>query len=712
MNERSLHNIRTYLQNEDVQERIRQNIQRGHLEATVTIGRAARLFGFTENQLRDWEDRGLLKPLRPTGPTGQRQYSPAELDKLAIIKELMDEGGYAPGSIPADVDRVWDLVSSEPKVQVSSDGVNRTEYLHLDQRIDKANEESFWRYYGSHVLRLSLMLICEDLPETIAGLILPLRENGISASIRHTSDLPRVGESLIGWLGWNRSFYTFLEPAPSFEYPTDFRVVPLKATEEDSAKDNTLIVVQRKAKPLILSISVVEIVRRLLAPLYQVKDWRPYFGQGMRDLLYLAPDFNSSGNLLDDTLNGFADMIVRLGGQTDDGQDRWRFCCILLPENPKLPLQQRSLIVRAQSKHSPHEVGVTVISPDKYVNSPTLRAYQSGHIVYQPEIAAKDTAIALRELEGPIQSVVALSVGGESGEPIAVLYVVSDQEHSFSLEDRRILRMMASIVEEVLMTYQARQQVTDKLRDLIKKPDVIDALFENFLSENDFHADVEKLLKEIKKRMAESGKQLAKEEITYTDLSTQPRTDESESGKSFLSLIAVDIDNQSNLSNRYGDRVTRSLTYEVGGRILDELRGSNQRLYHIYADRFYITLLGRTLEQAREKAQELKKALAGPYRFDAMRISGDQQAGTASMLVLSDIAVRLGVASFSYSKLEDLLQRYATGTSGIEVREIITRALDQALEKGRDEGGDVIITWNPEIRGFEPLPEIRGFEPL
>ena len=75
--------IRTYLQNEDVQKRIRQNIQRGHLEATVTIGRAARLFGFTENQLRDWEDRGLLKPFRITT---QRQYPPAEVEKLAIIK--------------------------------------------------------------------------------------------------------------------------------------------------------------------------------------------------------------------------------------------------------------------------------------------------------------------------------------------------------------------------------------------------------------------------------------------------------------------------------------------------------------------------------------------------------------------------------------------------------------------------------------------------
>src|SRR5438046_10356099 len=95
--------IRTYFQNEDVQERIPQNIQRGRLEATVTIGRAAELFDFTENQLRDWEDRGLLTPQRSTK---QRHYTLADLDKLTIIRELID-AKYAPGDIPLDIDSIW-----------------------------------------------------------------------------------------------------------------------------------------------------------------------------------------------------------------------------------------------------------------------------------------------------------------------------------------------------------------------------------------------------------------------------------------------------------------------------------------------------------------------------------------------------------------------------------------------------------------------------
>jgi DNA-binding transcriptional MerR regulator len=338
--------IKQHLQNEEAKARVLQNMQRGREEATVTIGRAARLFNFTENKLRDWENLGLLKPLRSKDIAGQRQYPPEELDKLAIIKELIEEGGYTPGEIPPDIDKIWAAVASEQTVQTARKS-REAEHLHLDQRLDSAYEALFWRYYGSHVLQLSLMLICEDIPDTIAGLVLPLREDGISGSVRYPSDLPLVGESLIGWLGRNRSFYTILDSAPSFEYPTDFRVVPLQAVGEDTPKDNTLIVVQRKAKTLILTNYVVECIRRLLAPLYEVKDWRPYFGQGMRDLLYLAPDFTSGTNISDDTLNGFADMIARLGGKTEDGRERWRFCCILLPEDPALPLQQRSLIVRA-----------------------------------------------------------------------------------------------------------------------------------------------------------------------------------------------------------------------------------------------------------------------------------------------------------------------------------------------------------------------------
>src|SRR6266487_2095481 len=234
--------IRTYFQNEDVQERIRQNIQRGRLEATVTIGRAARLFGFTENQLRDWEDRGLLKPFRTTS---QRQYPPTELEKLAIIKELIDAGGFPPGSIPSDVDEIWSTIVSEQKDQILRDRGNEVDYLPINLRIENVRTELFWRFYASRALRQSLMLICDELPNSPVGLVLPLKLDPVG-SIDSVKDLAKLGPSLIGWLSKTRSSHTLFTPIPSFQYSTDHSLLPLTPMEDDrplvQPEDKTFIV--------------------------------------------------------------------------------------------------------------------------------------------------------------------------------------------------------------------------------------------------------------------------------------------------------------------------------------------------------------------------------------------------------------------------------------------------------------------------------------
>ena len=696
MYKRYPHDIKNYLQNEDVKERVQHNMQRGHEEATVTIGRAARLFSFTENKLRDWENLGLLKPLRSKDITGQRQYPPEELDKLAIIKELIEGGGFTPGEIPSDIDKIWSSILNEQHEKILKLNGEETEHLHLDQRIDSAYEALFWRYYGSHVLRLSLMLICEDIPDTIAGLVLPLQEDINSVSIRHPGDLPKAGLSLISWLGLNRSFCTFLDSAPSFEYPTDFRVVPLQAIEENTPKDNTIIIVQRKAKPLGLTIPVVDVIRRLLAPLYEVKDLRPYFGQGMRDLLYLAPDLNNSANLTDDTLNGFADMMVRLGGQTNDGQQKWRFCCIMLPEDPKLPLQQRSLIVRAQSRNSPHKVGVTTISPGKYVQSLSLRAFQSGRIIYRREITSAQSTIALRELEGPIHSAIAVPVGGEEGQPVAVLYVVSDEVAAFSTDDQRVLRMMGRIVEELLMTYHAHHHITQNLSKLIITPGVVDPLFKDFFSENEFVEDVEAFLTTIKAQMDEKEKLIRKNDSSVVDRESQPGTQQAI--EEVISFISIDVDNQSYLADIYGNEISRNLSRTIGLRVTEMVQAlitkhTDCKLYHIYADRFYLLLKGIPLEQARAKAEAMRQALEG-------RITIEQPTPPSRPNVLQDVTIRLGVLSYTYKKLEENLVSGNPVDIVAEVRAKIARGLDVALNMGKDEGGNVVISWDRETGGF------------
>src|SRR5712692_4998816 len=107
MEERNLDTIKEYLRRKDAQERIQQSIEHARAEATVTIGRMAQLFHMKESRIRDLEVKELLSPWRTKDVTGQRQFPSSELEKLAIIKELLDEGRFAPGEIPKNVADIW-----------------------------------------------------------------------------------------------------------------------------------------------------------------------------------------------------------------------------------------------------------------------------------------------------------------------------------------------------------------------------------------------------------------------------------------------------------------------------------------------------------------------------------------------------------------------------------------------------------------------------
>ena len=124
------------------------------------------------------------------------------------------------------------------------------------------------------------------------------------------------------------------------------------------------------------------------------------------------------------------------------------------------------------------------------------------------------------------------------------------------------------------------------------------------------------------------------------------------------------------------------------------------KLYHIYADRFYLLLNGISLEEARTKAELLRLALNDSYQIDALRFSIEQPILSESMLVLSDITVRLGVSSYPYTKLRQILQRYPSSTKLASTVAEIRRFLDEMLKAGLDEGGNVIFSWDPKIWGF------------
>ena len=503
MHEINIEQIRKHLQDKEVQERVARSMVDARSKATVTISRAANLFGFSESQLREWEKRGLLKTKRTVLPEdnkatkGHRQFSPDELDKLALIKELLDRG-YSISEIPQNVDDIWEQLYPKQHDQTtlidSHDfkHVHEVKHIPIDERVGRTNEEVFWRYFVSQVLRLSLILLCEDIPDTIAGIIVPLQRQAAQNMEYKAGDQPQVGPSLVGWLGENRSFQSFLDENPSFAFPSDFRIRPLSVLVNEKEQANVLIVIQREARALSPNPALVETIRSLLDLLYQhVEDWKSCLDYGMRDWEYQVTDFTNP-KASDEVLNSIADMVVELGGKTSDGRDRWHFALIFLPKDADLPIQQRNLVVRAQSKCSPYKEGITAV----HINDPGLsfRAYQSGHIIYRPKIASHDFILAYRDQEVTTNSAIAIPITGEGGLSIAALYVASDEEHSFSKTDQRVLRVVTRMIEELLTTYQARRQINGKFSDMITNPGLVDVSFKEFKSEDDFINDLESLL--------------------------------------------------------------------------------------------------------------------------------------------------------------------------------------------------------------------------
>lgn len=707
MDGRNQQKVRKYLEEPVVQQRILRNIERGRGDLTVTIGRAAELSGFSINQLRDWERKGLLNPLRAEAADaksagGQRQYSVSELDKLAIIRELID-AHFPPSSIPSNIDEVW------ASIMQSSEGVGRDvqrssllrndggeKFLPMSRRVDVAYLEHFyWRFYASHALLLVLMLVTEDVPGTYSGLILPLRKITPDRPSPNSFDIAQVGEALVGWLGQTRSFCTLFVSAPSFEYPSDFYVVPLAVDGEqkrhaETEEDRTFIFVQRdEVKKLNLTRDIVETAQRLLRPLYEDRhDWWKYFGEGMKDLLHPGIDF--APRLPDRVLTELANMVVRLGGKKENGEDRWRFCYVLLPENLSLPLQQRNLIVRAMSKNVRHAVGITKLTPERYRTSLSVRAFQGGHIMYRQELSERDTTPEIRAIEGPVRSNIAIPIGGERGEPSGVIYIASYDPYAFSEQDCRVLRMVARMIEELLNSYATRRQLTRNLAEMMRDPETIDSSFNEFSSENDFIADIEGYLQGIKEQIEDEKKR--------EDLPENPPATSGQQLAGEISFIAIDIDDQDRIVRDYNEETLRNVQKTIGQRIKDLLpalftRYIDCKLYYIYAGRFYLFLRGFSLEITKRNAERLKKALEGNIAIKQTDMMG-------SIIIIPNVSLHLAVGWYSYEKLREFLEMVEQYPGIADVSSTIYRSLDSVLKLGMDDGGDVIYGWDPETETF------------
>jgi hypothetical protein len=239
------------------------------------------------------------------------------------------------------------------------------------------------------------------------------------------------------------------------------------------------------------------------------------------------------------------------------------------------------------------------------------------------------------------------------------------------------------MVEELLLTYQARQQAAGKLVESINAPDVVDLSFMDFYSENDFIQDLETLLEAI------------------------PRNDTpAYSPEKVVSFIAVDIDNQSALAAKFGDRVARNLSFAVGLRIEGYLKLfgklTHQRIYHMHAGRYYLLLDDMPLDDARNNAAQLKVTLNDNYRIGAQRNADESTTPSEGAFELLHVTVHLGITSYKYMKLYEILQRYANDTAIAETESLILGSLDEVLAIGQRKSGDVIISWDHASWGYLP----------
>ena len=722
MSEQSKQNIRQFLRQRENQARIWRSIQEARENITVTISRAASLFNFSESKLREWEKRGLLQTERPLlaaegrGSTGHRQYSQAELDKLAVIKDLLDHG-YTLSDIPSDVDGLWREVARNAEVPIGqvnvtpqASGPGGTLSFPIDKRIEQMDQQEFWRYFVTQALRISLALICEDVPDTaVAGLIMPLQNRQFEyTSVTATNDLAKVGPALVGWRGSDGSFYTFLDDAPAFEYPSDFRFEVFPAGEEQPAGQqgvlrDLFIVVQRRARQLSFSPESSGAIHRLLNLVFVHRDdWRPCFDYGMRDWLYQVHDQNISEEST--IFHHLVERIIELG------ENRWKCCVLLLPRDARLPLQQQSLVVRAQTSLSPFEIGLTTINPQHMgeANGLTLRAFQSGQIVQMSAALAGESMIhplhlqvitntpqslaqgmPRQSLQKPasgeaVHSALAVPIPGDHGISLAVFYVEADGADAFSQEDLRLFRMIGRMLEELLLTARVRNQLVGRPGNIIEHPSVVDTTFAEFAGETEFLTEIDALLSRIQSQHLAA--EMAREEV---------------------SIISVDIDNQSSIAMKHGNRVARNLSQQVGLRVARQMRVASRfqanRLFHISADKYYILLEGVSLESASSQAQQLRSALNGTYLILPTSATSNRPAQPINMLNLPDVTVHIGVSSYLLEKLDELLKRYPSDTSRIYVRTLIIAGIEEMLDRGKNGGGNCIFAWDRETWGYKRL---------
>lgn len=713
--------MRNYLDDPDLQGDIRHHLEKAQQQLTVSIEEAKQVIGnISAVQLRYWDEQGLFeKPKKDAQKkiSPPRRYSSYDLARAMMIEKLLHLKPH-----PSIKEIKAFLEAEQPFVDnairsITTLGRQRTKQSHtIFQRIREAEDALFWRIFVPRIMYVSLCLLFEQSVSGDAGLVLSVGDKTLPAqemTVKQPEDLAKLGEIIVGWQSKQRPFCMFLAEGSILDAVKDYevRTIAQLLKEGDTCPKAAYLVSEKNLNSRLDTTHsrARQVAGRLLQLLLDTRnDWKPYMRSWEDFMLYHSSDFKDT-TLGDRLLNGIAQRIVQLGGN----QSQWKFCCILLPSDPSLPLKERKLVVQSQSLNSPYVPNETILLPHRQASMST-RAYQAGYIIYHPTIADKQAGVANLEVEGDIHSAIAVPIeagytenNNEQSEPLGVIYVVSEKADDFKEDSQVLLRVMGRIIAEQLVTSHARNILVDKLFEVVRHPRLVDSSFKEFLLESEFTSKLEELLNQI---VASENNQIDSfQENAQSAIQTQPLDN--------LVCIGIDIDRSKELVRAYGNWIIKPIAQLIGRRIrqwaMQTYSGPDEfHLYYMYPDQFSLLLTNVPAKDIQLHAERLKETLhLSDYRIEMPShvciMPPDPANGrVTSREVVVSISFTIAVIESSLTRLRRILEQPENVQKVKRVpnaRAWLIQTLDGALRLGKEGGGDQIVFWREQQEKFELL---------
>src|SRR5579875_3818104 len=149
------------------------------------------------------------------------------------------------------------------------------------------------------------------------------------------------------------------------------------------------------------------------------------------------------------------------------------------------------------------------------------------------------------------------------------------------------------------------------------------------------------------------------------------------------------------------------LSQQAGLRIKGQMQFSSRyasgKLFHLSADRYCFVLRGLSLEETQSLARQLKNTLDGTYFIHPLSAAPGRPALPENMQEISGVTTHLGIQHYPFNYLAMVLQRYPANEAAKRARAVIVSNIEAALERGKTEGGNCIMTCDPEIWNYRSL---------